>query len=223
MGYLLNGTFVEACDCRLMCPCWTDDEPDDGHCTGLFAWSVEDGSTIDGLAVGGARVVCVSTHLGRRRGQGAEENTLSVLFVDTTDLPAAERDAARDALGTAFSGDRSGPLDDLRAVNGRVVLVEAARIGVTDVGGTCTVTVGDVGVESVTAVLSPARFDGHPPMTVQNGALSKELGIGAAETVTAHHADELRIRSAVLPGGYLEVTGRSGMRGPFHYVHKERP
>ena len=40
MGYLLNGTFVEACDCRLMCPCWTDDEPDDGHCTGLFAWAL---------------------------------------------------------------------------------------------------------------------------------------------------------------------------------------
>ena len=53
MGYLLNGTFVEACDCRLMCPCWTDDEPDDGHCTGLFAWSVDAGSTIDELPVAG--------------------------------------------------------------------------------------------------------------------------------------------------------------------------
>ena len=93
-GLALNGTFVEACDCRLMCPCWTDDEPDDGHCTGLFAWSLDAGSTIDGLlAVGGAQVVCVTTHLGRRRGGNATARGLSVLFVDTSALPPADRTA----------------------------------------------------------------------------------------------------------------------------------
>jgi hypothetical protein len=220
MGYALNGTFVEACDCRLMCPCWTDDEPDDGHCTGLFAWSLDAGSTIDGLAVGGAQVVCVTTHLGRRRGGNATARSLSVLFVDTSALPPADRTAAFDALGPAFTGTALGPLADLADVNGTVVLAAGAKIEVKDPGGICTVTVTDAGVTAVKAVLSPAVFDGHPPMTVQNGALSKELGIGVAETVTAHHSDTLTINAAALPGGYLEVTGRSGMRGPFHYVHK---
>jgi hypothetical protein len=223
MGYLLNGTFVEACDCRLMCPCWIDDEPDDGHCTGLFAWSVGDGSSIDGLGVAGARVVCVTTHLGKRRGEGTAENTLSVLFVDTSALPETDRDAAFDGLGTAFSGTALGPLADLAAVNGTVVLVDHAAITVTDVGDTCTIRVADVsGFHAVEAVLNPARFDGREALTLRRTALSKELGIEDEETVTAHHSDSLTIRAAALPGGYVEVTGRSGMRGPFHYVHKER-
>lgn len=220
MGYKLNGTFVEACDCRLMCPCWTDDEPDDGHCTGLFAWTLDAGSTIDGVAVGGAQVVCVTTHLGRRRGETAKAKTLSVLFVDTTSLPDA--DPALKALGRAFSGEMLGPLADLATVNGTVVLVDSATIKIVDAGGTCTVTVGEPGVESVAAVLRPARFDGREALTLRNTALSKELGVKSDEDVTAHHSDTLTIRSAVLPGGFLEVTGRSGMRGPFHYVHKER-
>jgi len=224
MGYLLNGTFVEACDCRLMCPCWTDDEPDDGHCTGLFAWTLDAGSTIDGSPVEGARVVCVTTHLGRRRGETAKENTLSVLFVDTAHLPAGtDADDAFRALGLAFSGEALGPLKDLAAVNGTVVLVDRADIGITDAGGTVTVTVRDLdGMQPVVAALSPARFDGHEALTLRRTALSKELGIKDEETVTAHHSDTLTIRAAALPGGFVEVTGRSGMRGPFHYVHKER-
>ena len=205
-----------------MCPCWTDDEPDDGHCTGLFAWSVGTGSTVDGLEVGGAQVVCVTTHLGRRRGQAAEENTLSVIFVDVVDLPEGKRAAALTALGQAFSGNRSGPLEDLKAVNGTVVLVEPAGIAITPSGDNVTVTVTDVdGAQPVVASLSPASFDGREPLTLQRTALSKELGL-TDETVTAHHSDELTIRTAVLPGGFIEVTGRSGMRGPFHYVHNER-
>lgn len=225
MGYLLHGMFVEACDCRLMCPCWTDDEPDDGHCTGLFAWTLDATATItdeaDGAVVdvGGAQVVCVTTHLGRRRGGTAAENTLSVLFVDTAGVP--DSDAAFAALGRAFSGLMTGPLEDLAAVNGTVVLVERAAVAVTEAGGTCTVTVAaDTGVKAVDTTLTPARFDGHEALTLRRTALSKELGIADEETVTAHHSDTLTIRAAALPGGYIEVTGRSGMRGPFHYVHK---
>jgi hypothetical protein len=223
MGYLLNGTFVEACDCRLMCPCWTDDEPDGGHCTGLFAWTLNPGSTIDELKVAGAQVACVTTHLGRRRGDGVRGRTLSVLFVDTSALPEADCDAAFNGLGKAFSGTAPGPLKDLAAVNGTVILVEHARIMVTEFGDTCTVRVTDVdGEQAVEAVLNPARFDGREALTLRRTALSKELGIRDEETVTAHHSHSLSIRAAALPGGYVEVTGRSGMRGPFHYVHRTR-
>jgi hypothetical protein len=225
MGYKLNGRFVEACDCRLMCPCWTDDEPDDGHCTGLFAWTLDAGSTVDELPVAGARVVCVTAHLGRRRGEAAKENTLSVLFVDTARLPAGTNaDDAFRTLGLAFSGEALGPLKDLATVNGTVVLVERADIEITETGGDVTVTVSDLaGMQPVLATLSPARFDGREALILQRTALSKELGIKDDETVTAHHSDTLTIRAAALPGGFIEVTGRSGMRGPFHYVHKERP
>jgi hypothetical protein len=140
-----------------------------------------------------------------------------VLFVDATGLTDA--DPARGTLGRAFSGEMSGPLKDLATVNGTVVLVESAAITVAEAGGTVTVTVDSKGVQPVLAVLNPARFDGLEALTLQRTALSKELGI-KDETVTAHHSD-ITIHTAVLPGGYLEVTGRSGMRGPFHYRYKE--
>ena len=183
-----------------MCPCWTDDEPDDGHCTGLFAWSVDTGSTIDGLQVGGARVVCVTTHLGRRRGQAAEENTLSVIFVDVVDLPEDKRAGAFTALGQAFSGDRSGPLEDLKGQrHGRPGRAGGHRDH------------GDrrqrdrhgrpAAARSPSwSTLSPAAFDGHPPLTLRRTALSKELGIADEETVTAHHSGTLTIRAAVPAG-----------------------
>ena len=33
--YDMSGTFLEVCDCRNICPCWTGDSPDEGECTGV--------------------------------------------------------------------------------------------------------------------------------------------------------------------------------------------
>ena len=77
-------------------------------------------------------------------------------------------------------------------------------------------------MQPVLAMLSPARFDGHEALTLRRTALSKELGIKDEETVTAHHSDTLTIAPPPCPAGFVEVTGRSGMRGPFHYVHRGR-
>ena len=41
MSYTLTGSFIEACDCFIVCPCWVDEDADDGHCTGLVAWSLD--------------------------------------------------------------------------------------------------------------------------------------------------------------------------------------
>jgi len=41
--YRFRGTFYEACDCYTICPCWTGGAPDDGGCTGVFAWAIEAG------------------------------------------------------------------------------------------------------------------------------------------------------------------------------------
>ncbi|MBL8927331.1 MAG: DUF1326 domain-containing protein [Pseudonocardia sp.] len=217
MSYLLEGRFVEACDCRLMCPCWTDDEPDEGHCTGLFAWDLGPGSTIDGVQVGGAKVVCLTSHTGRRRPEAPQDDSVSVLFVDV-------RGSAADSfrlLADAFAGRAPGPLADLARVNGTVVTEYEAHVEVTENGQTCVVTARDVNdLETVAVDLRPARFDGNPPLALLHTALHKELQVFPPERpVVAQHSGTLEIKASALPGGQIEVTGRSGMRGAFRYTH----
>ena len=69
MEYTLAGQFLEACDCTVICPCWVDDDPVGGHCTGFIAWQIDEGDTavVNGIPVGGCTVVSVATHGGNRR------------------------------------------------------------------------------------------------------------------------------------------------------------
>ncbi|WP_110007211.1 DUF1326 domain-containing protein [Geodermatophilus normandii] len=129
---VLEGWFIETCDCESLCPCWVDDDPDDDHCTGLFAWVIDHGrvSGVDGLVdVGGARVVSISTHNGRRRDP--DGGRYSVLFVDVDDV--VHREDAYDALERAFGAPR-GPLADLSEVMGAVLSVSPAEIRVEGEG-----------------------------------------------------------------------------------------
>lgn len=221
LAYSLHGDFIEACDCYVVCPCWVDDDPDEGHCTGLIAWTLGEGSSIDGVDVAGLTVVSVSTHTGSRRGNG----TATALYV------GGEADADQYAmLVAAFAGRLGGQLQDLAAVSGAVVTEQRAWIRVTDEGRDrwCVrVTVdGEPGgsqVELVHATGGPQTFDDRPQyFTLSHTALSKELGIPTdpdEARVTAQRGAGLGIHVATLPGGYLDVTGRSGMRGRFEYEH----
>lgn len=243
MKYTLAGQFLEACDCTVICPCWVDDDPVGGHCTGFILWdlgSVDGGgdSRIDGRTVTGCRVVSVSTHSGNRRDRSP---TTTAVYVDTG---ARDPRGLVSLLGRAFAGELEGPLADLAAVSGTVVEVERAHIS------PLPSTAGTTGSWSVEVVrcLQPGRrghqkdrgeqqrviqADGRPevfdetsrrnaalpagPLTLEHTALSYELR--AREKVVAQAGDHLAIRVGALPGGNLEVTGRSGMRGTFEYRH----
>jgi hypothetical protein len=130
----LSGQFIETCDCKSLCPCWADDEPDENHCTGLFAWQVESGRLEgdDGdqgaVDVSNARVVSISAHRGQRHHPEGERN--SVLFIDVDDV-AGDRDTAYGYLRKAFSDPAGGPLADLSSVMGTVMDVLPARVEMT--------------------------------------------------------------------------------------------
>jgi hypothetical protein len=111
MGYDISGEFIEACDCYSDCPCWAGGHPHSGHCTGLIAWSLGDGSRMDGVDVAGHRVVAVSAQSGGRHGGDAS----TAIFVDR----GASAEQA-DLLACAFAGDIDGPLADLAAVSGAI-------------------------------------------------------------------------------------------------------
>lgn len=253
MNYQISGHFIESCDCTVICPCWVDDDPVGGHCTGFIAWQIAAGGTagVDKTPVGGCRVVSVASHGGNRRDTN---KTTTMLYID---LPEPEAPAPADAINTTagtdgktqtkapakqqtppdpdaqyrvlvalFSGHYGGPLSDLAQVNGTLVDACRARISISphgDKNWRVTVRPHDdqSGPVCIDATGSPKIFDERrgntEPLTLEHTAISYELS--ASGSVEAQDGECLVVHVGALPGGHLEVVGRSGMRGKFSYDH----
>lgn len=235
MRYTLAGNFLESCDCTVICPCWVDDDPVGGHCTGFILWRITNGR-MDGQDVSGCQIVSVSTHSGNRR----DSATTSVLYVDPGRHEARARTVV-DVLGRAFGGRGGGILAELKEVTGemigpyRATIVYDEDAGVTAGAPATGASSWRVQVhEHVTDAERTLRIEatGHPsvfdkeevearqgrvakPLRLEHTALSHELQVRGA--VEAQAGDRLTVRVGALPGGNLDVRGRSGMRGTFRY------
>jgi hypothetical protein len=203
MSYSLSGHFIETCDCTVICPCWVDEDPVGGHCTGLIAWEIDDGSRISGHDVSGCTVVSISTHAGNRRDG---DNTTTMLYIDVTGTGAqdpgtegtsGEADNTEPLetrqfrwLTEAFSGRMEGPLEGLAEVSGTVVGSKRAHISI---GAGAAKNSWRIKVNPLTpGQQNPAEpcaveAEGHPqvfdeddgnqqPLTLRHTALSHELG-----------------------------------------------
>jgi hypothetical protein len=231
----LSGWFIESCDCESLCPCWIDDEPDDNHCTGLFAWAVQEGS-LGGVDVSGARIASVSTHNGRRRAP--EGGRYSILFIDIGSVE--EGGAAFPALEGAFRAPEGGVLAELAEVNGVVLAARAARVEIEGKpGGPSNWCVrihpaahgngaAPADVRALEAHGGLLAFDtddaagaGVAPLTLDHTALDKELAV-VGEGVEALVASRFRVNLPSLPGGYVDRSNRSGMRGLFDYGRRRQ-
>jgi hypothetical protein len=38
MAHHLEGRLLEVCDCRVLCPCWIGEDPDNGTCDSVLAY-----------------------------------------------------------------------------------------------------------------------------------------------------------------------------------------
>jgi hypothetical protein len=129
VSYHLRGTFLEACDCKTLCPCWVGQAPDQNVCNGLFVWSVDGGETnmLDGHPAQGLRVASVSHHEGTRASGSANQKV--AIFVDVPpDAPAESQEWVTDperlrTVVETFAGNRGGPLAGLGALLGELVNV----------------------------------------------------------------------------------------------------
>ena len=43
MAYHLEGRLLEVCNCRVLCPCWIGEDPDNGTCDTIVAWRFDKG------------------------------------------------------------------------------------------------------------------------------------------------------------------------------------
>src|SRR5271165_6085072 len=58
MAYHLEGRLLEVCDCRVLCPCWIGEDPDNGTCDSVLAYHFDAG-TVDGVDVTGRTIALV--------------------------------------------------------------------------------------------------------------------------------------------------------------------
>jgi hypothetical protein len=133
MGYDIGGYMLEVCDCKVLCPCWIGEDPDNGSCQGTLAWHIEHG-TIDGVDVSGRTYAA----LALIPGNALQGNWRVVGVVDD-----GASDKQADAILRAFGGQLGGPLADMAPLVGEVVAIERAPITTTVVEGTGSLTIGE--------------------------------------------------------------------------------
>ena len=205
LRYNLTGDFIECCDCFTICPCWVAQIPDEEHCSALYVWKFSTGSKIEGEDVSGKSVVAATYHGLRRASQ-------SVVYVDD----GIRSEATRDALIRAFSGKGGGPLAELSKLTGATIDAGSAEISATfEAGG------WSVKVKAQAALLAQSsgvdrEFEEQAgPVTLQKTALHKKLGLKGAAII--QNVEQFKMAVSPLPGGPFIFSGRSGMRGSFHY------
>lgn len=201
VAYEIKGDFLEVCDCFTVCPCWIGRSPDEGRCTGVFAWVINKGK-IDGTDVSGHSVVSVSTHEGHRENS----HQRVMLFVDDD-----ASDRQMEVLAGVFSGMSGGPLAELSRLLGELLLVQRTSIDISFSGRLATLNVGRLIVAEGATLVGPTG----EVTTLSHARLSNVLGETAEVGVT-------RRFKVGLPayGMDCDLKGRSAMRGSFHYAHK---
>jgi hypothetical protein len=105
MAWNINGTMIEFCSCKAMCPCWLgpNTEPDRSWCSGAIVYDIASGS-VDGLDVSGCKVALAAEWPGNFFGGKGKAR----LYLD--DSASAEQQRALEAV---FTGKKGGLFEGL--------------------------------------------------------------------------------------------------------------
>ncbi|HKZ49338.1 MAG TPA: DUF1326 domain-containing protein [Thermoplasmata archaeon] len=114
----LSGSYFEACNCDLACPCVFMSPPTTGECSLLVAWHIDRGKYGD-VAVDGLNVA-LAVH---SPGPMLKTKWDLALYLDERASPAQ-----RDALGAIFGGQAGGEPAALGPFVGKVLGVRSVRI-----------------------------------------------------------------------------------------------
>jgi hypothetical protein len=196
MPYHLEGRLLEVCDCRVLCPCWIGEDPDNGTCDSVLAYHFDRGM-IDGLDIAG-RTVATVAHIP---GNVLNGNFRVALYIDEG---ASEQQF--EALVDLYSGKLGGPVADLAKLIGDVVSIERAAIRFDVNQGSGTLTIGEVSH----AELEPYKGPDGSTTTLTNTIFSTVPGapvfVGKAT----------RYRSAHPGVGHdLDLSGRNALQSTF--------
>jgi hypothetical protein len=196
MAYHLEGRLLEVCDCRVLCPCWIGEDPDNGTCDSVQAWHFDAGK-IDGVDVTG-RTIAMVAHIP---GNVLKGDFRVALYIDD-----GASDKQHEAILNVYSGKLGGPVADLAKLVGEVVSVQKAPIMFAVHEGRGTLEVGDVSY----AELEPYKGPDGSTTTLSNTIFSTVPGA----PVFVGKASRYRSKHAAL-GHDLDMTGHNALQSTF--------
>ena len=161
-SWKIAGTYFEACNCAVACPCIFLGSPTSGDCTLLVAWHIDQGR-FGQIDLGGLNAV-LAVH---SPGHMLEVKWKVALYVDER----ANQDQ-RDALTQIFSGQAGGHLAVVVPLIGEVLGVKAAPIEYRSEGKRRSLRVGDIADAEIEGL--PGQDSGDvmiagPPFTLVPG------------------------------------------------------
>jgi hypothetical protein len=198
MGYQLEGRLLEVCNCRVLCPCWIGEDPDNGTCDTIVAWKFDKGS-IDGVDVSGTTIAAVA-HVPGNILQG---NWKAAIYVSDNATPQQQ-----EAILKVYTGKLGGPVGDLVKLIGEVVSVERVPIRFDVQGGKGILKIGDVGY----AELEPYQGATGGATTLTDTVFSTVPGA----PVFVGKAPHYRSKNAKL-GIDLDIQGHNALQSIFRF------
>lgn len=199
MAYQLEGRLLEVCDCKVLCPCWIGEDPDNGSCDSAVAWHIDKG-TVDGVDVSG-RTIAGLAHAPGNMGKGGWR---VVILVDDAATPEQA-----EALVNVWTGKRGGPLADYTHLFAEIVAIERVPITFTVEGGKGTLKIGG----TVDAEMEPYRGPTGAITTLNESMFSTIPGS------PAYVAKAATFRRAGSRYGMKDVnlTGHNAIQGYFRF------
>ena len=176
MSFVVEGDYLEACNCDVSCNCvWLGSATQD-HCDVLLAWHVSNGNK-DGVDLSGLNAV-MAVHAPKRMTDGGWR---VALYLD--DRATAGQS---EALGAVFSGGAGGHLAGLGPLIGEVAGVEPAAITFKQSDRSLHAEVSGVLSMSSEQIVG---LDGQEPAVIKNvpfAAVTQPIRQGRAEDVSYH-------------------------------------
>jgi hypothetical protein len=177
-GYEIEGTLLEACTCKVLCPCWIGEDPDGGSCSAFNAYHFDRGS-IGGVDVSGLSAVRVVLIPGNVL---TPNSWTQVLLIDEN-----ASDEQFSAIADAFEGRLGGPLADLAGLVRETLAVERAPITHEIEEGAGVLKVGD----SISSSMHPYTGPDGTPTTLRDSLFSTVPGSPAYVAVADTHEVKL--------------------------------
>jgi hypothetical protein len=163
MSWQITGQCIEACSCKMLCPCFFGPaEPDQGWCSGAIMFDIQQGQA-NGITLSG-RTVIWAFDLPKDFVHG---NGTGRLYIDE-----AATDEQRRELESIFTGKQGGPMAVASALMTTWLPTKMVPVSVGG-GDNPTVTVGTLGVVK----MQPMRNGAGRPTRVVHAAIHEAFEV----------------------------------------------
>ena len=195
-NWQVRGTYFEACNCTVVCPCNFLSAPTEGECKVVVAWHIDDGS-YGAVDLSGMNVALFA----HAPGHMMEAKWKVALY---TDERASQEQA--EALAKIFSGQEGGHLSALGPFIGEVLGVKSVPIEYRAEGNRRSVRVGSVAEAEIEAVTG----QGDQPVEISNIPFTvvPDVPLVLSKSSRCRYDDY---------GVSMDISERNGYYSPFAY------